>query len=321
MSRTAGAPDVIDVRALEAADLDAADMTMRVAFGTFIGVPEPERFMGDAQYVRTRWTANPEAAFAATIGQQLVGSNFATAWGSVGFFGPLTTHPSVWDKGVGRRLIEPAMAYLRASGVRHTGLFTFSNSAKHLALYQRFGFWPRHLTLLLTKDVTSNGCDGGYTCLSHAPAESRTNLISECTCVTDALYEGLDVSGEIRATADQCLGDTIILAGGDRVDGFAVCHAGANTEAGSGVCYVKFAAARPGPNGARHFARLMDACCEFAREAGAGRIVAGVNTACTEASQFLLSEGFRINMSGISMHAPNESAYYRPGVYACSDWR
>ena len=36
----------VRVRPLAAEDLDEADRICRVAFGTFVGVPEPERFFG-----------------------------------------------------------------------------------------------------------------------------------------------------------------------------------------------------------------------------------------------------------------------------------
>jgi hypothetical protein len=38
----------ITVRPLKENDLSAADKIMRLAFGTFIGLPEPLAFMGDA---------------------------------------------------------------------------------------------------------------------------------------------------------------------------------------------------------------------------------------------------------------------------------
>ncbi len=36
-------------------------------------------------------------------------------------------------------------------GTQHAGLFTFAHSQKHVGLYQRFGFWPRFLTALMSK--------------------------------------------------------------------------------------------------------------------------------------------------------------------------
>jgi hypothetical protein len=73
------------VRLLAAEDLDEADRICRVAFGTFVGVPRPERFFGDADLVRTRCQADPGAALAAELDGRLAGSNFAANWGSVGF--------------------------------------------------------------------------------------------------------------------------------------------------------------------------------------------------------------------------------------------
>ncbi|MGI3198804.1 GNAT family N-acetyltransferase [Streptomyces sp. GLT-R25] len=99
----------VSVRPLGEADLDRADEIFRVAFGTFLGAPEPKTFFGAADYVRTRWAADPRAAFAATVEGEVAGSNFAVNWGSVGYFGPLTVRPDLWDQGVGRRLMEPVM--------------------------------------------------------------------------------------------------------------------------------------------------------------------------------------------------------------------
>jgi len=48
----------VTVRPLQEAELDEADRIMRVAFGTFVGLADPGAFMGDADYVRTRWAAD-----------------------------------------------------------------------------------------------------------------------------------------------------------------------------------------------------------------------------------------------------------------------
>src|SRR5918997_6918010 len=97
----------VSIRPLEENELEEADRIFRLAFGTFLGLPDPLMFMGDAGYVRTRWQADPASAFAAEADGELVGSNFATNWGSVGFFGPLTVEPDLWNKGIGSRLMDP----------------------------------------------------------------------------------------------------------------------------------------------------------------------------------------------------------------------
>ena len=93
------------IRALTQADLPAAQRIVRVAFGTFLGAPDPEQFWSDLDYVYGRFGAEHTAAFAAENDDGLLaGSNFVTRWGSVGFFGPLTTRPDLWDGGIGQRL-------------------------------------------------------------------------------------------------------------------------------------------------------------------------------------------------------------------------
>jgi hypothetical protein len=87
----------VSSRQLQEGDLDSADRIFRLAFGTFLGLPNPKDFSGDSDYIRSRWLANPAATVGAELDGSLVGSNFVTLWGSVGFFGPLTVHPFFWE--------------------------------------------------------------------------------------------------------------------------------------------------------------------------------------------------------------------------------
>ena len=311
----------IKIRLLQESDLDAADHVMRLAFGTFIGLPEPTQFMGDADYVHTRWRANPTAAFAAEVDGRLVGSNFATQWGSVGFFGPLTIDPEFWDRGVGKRLLEPIVDLFNQWGTTHTGLFTFPHSQKHVGLYQKFGFWPRFLTALMSKPVENKAGETEWSTFSQAPADKRDQIISACRQLTDSIYEGLDLTGEIEAVAKQNLGDTVLLSTGDQLTGIAVCHGGPGTEAGSGTCYVKFGAVRSGATAAADFKHLLDACEQLAMNRNLSRLFAGVNTARHEAYRQMLARGFRTDIQGVVMSKPNEPGYNRPGVYLIDDWR
>ena len=90
----------VSIRPLQEGDLDAADRVMRMAFGTFLGAPDPMIVFGDMDYVRSRFAAEPSWAFAAELDGEVVGSNFATKWGSFGFFGPVTVRVDLWDRGI-----------------------------------------------------------------------------------------------------------------------------------------------------------------------------------------------------------------------------
>jgi|HubBroStandDraft_2_1064218.scaffolds.fasta_scaffold11296_2 hypothetical protein len=325
VSTTSSAPfrPEITIRALRESDLQEADRIVRLAFGTFLGLPDPLKFMGDADYVRTRWLANPPAALAAEMAGALAGTNFATRWGSVGFFGPLTIRPDLWDRGVAQTLLRPTMDLFAEWHVTHAGLFTFANSTKHVTLYQKFGFWPRFLTCLmelpLPSDAAPDSAQG--TRFGALSADEKREGVKACAELTDSIYEGLDLELEIRAVDQQKLGDTLLTWNGSRLSGLAVCHAGAGTEAGSGKCYIKFAAVRSGADALREFRRLIGACREFAQVRGARILSAGMNLARLDAYREMLQVGFRTTSQGVAMERNGEAGYNRPEVFLIDDWR
>ncbi len=311
----------ITIRALREDDLAAADRIVRLAFGTFLGMPEPAQFMGDANYVRTRWLIDPSAAFAGEIDGEIAGSNFATNWGSVGFFGPLTVRPDLWGRGIAKQLMQPVLGRFEAWHTKHAGLFTFAHSEKHAGLYQSFDFWPRFLTAIMAKPVGKPAADETVSLYSQLPHSQRDDCLAACREMTDGVFAGLDVRLEIRAIARHNFGDTVLLWDGSKVAALAVCHSGAGTEAGSGNYYVKFAAARSGKDAGILFDRLLDTCERHARAAGAATIIAGVNTGRHEAYKLMLANGFRTIMQGVAMQRGNEAGYNHPGIYILDDWR
>jgi GNAT superfamily N-acetyltransferase len=311
----------VRVRPLRADDLDSADRVMRLAFGTFRRLPDPATAFGDTDYVRTRYRAAPDCAWAAEVDGNVVGSVFAARWGSFGFFGPLTVHPDLWDRGIASRLLHPVLESFERWGVRQGGLFTFASSPKHIGLYQKHGFWPGSLTVVASKPIVRDVV-GGYALASEETSDGRASLLGEIRELTNAVFRGLDLEREIVAAATQRIGDTLVLPGDDVLDGVAVCHCGAGSEAGSGTCYVKVAAVRPGGGADDRFERLLDACEGFAAESAAERLVAGVNTGRLDAYRRLLSRGFRIEQIGVSMHLrPGEPALDTPDDYVIDDLR
>lgn len=309
----------VSIRPMREADLVEARRIFRVAFGTFIGVPDPEAFSADREYIFTRWRANPAGALVAEMNGTLAGSNFATNWGSFGFFGPLTVRPDLWDQRIAQKLLGPTMDLMEKWGVREAGLFTFAHSAKHVGLYQKFGFWPRFLTAIMSKGVTGGEAPSiKYSALSEG---DQDEALGACRKLTDSIYEGLDVTCEIRSVKDQNLGETLLLWGGDSLDGFAVCHGGEGTEAGRGTCYIKFAAVRPGPGAENAFGRLLDSCEALATERGFQRVQAGVNLNRSQAYRQMLRRGFRTDIQGVAMHKPDSPAYNRPDAFVLDDWR
>jgi len=142
----------------------------------------------------------------------LAGSNFATNWGSFGFFGPLTIRLDLWDHHIAQRLLVPTMDRFEKWGVREAGLFTLAHSPKHIGLYQKFGFWPRFLTAIMSKHANKH--EASWTKYSALSEVDRAEVLTACRNLTDSIFEGLDVTSEIRSVQDQSLGETILLWGG-----------------------------------------------------------------------------------------------------------
>jgi predicted N-acetyltransferase YhbS len=314
-------PETVTVRPLRESDLAAADHIMRVAFGTFLGVPDPVTVFGDADYVKTRFLAAPDCAWTAEIDGEVVGSNFATRWGSFAFFGPLTVRVDLQDRGIGSRLMEPVLAAFERWGLRQSGLFTFPQSAKHVGLYGKHGFWPRFLNPVMSKAVA--GGSAGYTTYSEVPEGERPATLQAIRGLTDAVFTGLDLEREIHAVDSQALGDTVLLRDGGELAGLAVCHCGGGTEAGTGACFVKFGAVRPGEGAPERFERLLDACERLAEDADFKRIVAGVNTGRIDAYRRMLARGFRADvLMGLAMRGrPGGPDYDGPHDYVIDDLR
>jgi GNAT superfamily N-acetyltransferase len=210
-------------RPLIEADLLEAQRIMRTAFGTFFEAPDLDNFWTDFDYVFGRHGAEHTASFGIDYDGGLAGSNFATRWGSVGFVGPLSIRPDLWDRGLAQPLVAAASDAFESWGLRHAGLCTFPQSTKHIHLYRKFGFHPRFLTPIMTAPAIAGSLreNASYSTL---PTADRAAAEAASFALTDGLYDGLDLRSEIRTVAARKLGDTLLLWDGSRLAGFAICH-------------------------------------------------------------------------------------------------
>jgi GNAT superfamily N-acetyltransferase len=315
----------IQVGPLKQSELEEADRIVRLAFGTFLGMSNPVDFMGDRDFITPRWRSAHVKAIAAREGGRLIGSNIITRWGSFGFFGPLTVLPEYWGHGVAQRLLESTMTIFDRWGVRHTGLFTFPHSAKHVGLYQKFGYWPRYLTAIMTLTPEANPVSpaeraNALVLLSALKRGQREPAVEACARLTGKIDRGLDLTGEIRAVLAQRTGDVVMTYTRGVLDGFAVCLNGPGSEGGVKTCYVKFGAARSGTGAGERFDKLLDACEAFASSRGAS-VEAGVNTAREDAYVRMRSRGYRVTAQGVAMQRPHSEGFNRADAYVIDDWR
>ena len=229
----------------------------------------------------------------------LVGSNFVTHWGSVGYFGPLTVHPDFWDRGVAQKLLEPSPGLIRGLGLPpHRPLHLLRQPQAPGALSE-----IRLLAPVAHGHPGKSGPAGG---------EGRGGQLLFPGAGTRAPRAGghgsrahrrhLSRAGRGRPRGgleDQHLGDTVFDLGRSRPGGVRRGPRGHQFEAGSGCGYIKFGAARPGLKAGEYFDRLLMACESYATAQGAQRLIAGVSLARQPAYERLRAGALGPNRRGV----------------------
>ena len=308
------------VRPVREEELDKSDFLCRLAFGTQYGLTNPLQTFGDRDMIASRWRGSTSIVLVAEVEGTVSGITAVTRWGSLGFFGRMAVHPQLWGKGVASRLVERADDLFEQWHVSQAGLVTQPESPKHVHLYQKFGFWPRYLTAMMSKPVKPNEDSLAISTFSALEKEEKRQCIEQTFHLSNSIYSGLDLSTEIQSVYSQAFGDTILLWDDHELTGFAICHCGPRTEAGTGNCYVKFGAVKPSPNRHTDFERLLKTCEAFAVKKRLMNIVAGMNTERHEAYRTMIENRFITSTLYVTMHKPNEPAYNRSNVFVMDWW-
>lgn len=319
-----GTLERVNVGPLKEAELDEADRIFRLAFGTFIGLPNPADFMAGRDFVISRWHAPHVKALAARHNGRLIGINMLTRWGSFAFIGPVVILPDYWDRGIAQQLLDSTVKIIDKEGLKRTALFTFPHSTKHVGLYQKFGYWPMYLTVLMHREPSAGATrPAGNTRVVHLTTLAKTaraEAIAACTRLTGKIDKGLDLGDEIRALLKQKTGEVLLTYTRNALDGFAICLNGPGSEGGPDVCYIKFAAARGGPGAGERFDALLDACDAFALTRRSS-IEAGMNLAHEDAFRRMRSHGYKPYAQGVAMQRPHQAGHNRGDAYVIDDWR
>jgi GNAT superfamily N-acetyltransferase len=295
------------------------DAIFRDAFRAYLNVPDS--MIPDASVAGTRARADLGLALGAEVEGRLVGSVFAARWGSVAKFGPTTVRSTGWTGSAGQVLMEAALERASAWGPRLRVGYTFSNSVRHVEFYQRLGFRTGHLEGHLGRQVKPTPADPDVVRLSAVPVPERAAWMDRARALSGAVYEGLDVQVELEAVLSLGLGEVVALTEGSTLVGLAICHLGPNTEAGTGVCCLKWAAVLPGASAEARLIRLVTACEHLAAEHKLTRLSVAINLRRRPAYQALLRNGFILLMLGIALHVEEDDGLSNDGVWLLDDWR
>jgi predicted N-acetyltransferase YhbS len=188
----------LQLRPAEPADAEACG---RIIFEAFRGIADQHGFPWDfpsvgagAQLAATFIEAPSIYGVVAELDGQVVGSNFMAEGDPIRGIGPITVDPTVQGSGVGRCLMEAALA--RAGDAMGVRLVQDAINTRSMSLYASLGFDVRE-PLLLMQGTPRSGPDLGYA-VRPMTAENLDACGALCTAVhgiarTDELQEALQV--------------------------------------------------------------------------------------------------------------------------------
>jgi GNAT superfamily N-acetyltransferase len=299
------------------------------ARGQGTGAPAAEP--AGSRIVQNRFQKDPAGCFVADYpAHGLVGAVLSIAWGSVAWLGPLVVHPEFQGKGLEPKLLQAVLEYWEPMSLSLQGVETDPTSPGEVEFYTSFGFRPQFLTATLIGAVDPDE--------ARAPIRQRSpsfelhrlselsdaleeTMLANCRRIAERHYPGMDYSKELQSVKNGPLGDTLLLGVGERLYGFAICHATSGSEAEADHCYVKALLIDPAIDDQETLLALVEACEGYARAQHLKTVRLGVNLACWEGYQAVAARGYRMGQLRLRMVRPIDDLFSDTSPFHFNDWR
>jgi predicted N-acetyltransferase YhbS len=326
----------VQIRRVRKGDLSKIRDVMEQTFGDFLERQlgtRPRQAFGGAQYVHHRWLMEPWGCFVAEEdSSKIVGAALAVTWGSVGVLGPVAVLTNYHNQTIGQQLIRAAQDFFDENKATLHGCVTYPTSPKHLYLYHKFGYRPKHLTAIMSRTIDRGGA---RVATSPKPGKSpltarRFSTLEEAKKkaalvrihrITNAVCRGLDLAKEIEIVDGLALGDTMLLERGRDLIGFAICHTPGVSEAPAGALYVKFLAIDPPHRKPEHLEQFVAALEALGQELGVQRVILPVYARYWAAYNILVQCGYQVDFTMIRMQRGKQEDYEDPADLVLDDWR
>lgn len=212
--------------------------------------------------------------------------------------GPLAVRNDRQNLGVGRVIVETAIAWLQERGVQTLGLETMPRTVENIGFYSRLGFVPQHLTVTLTGEVTQRRVRGRFHRLGSMSASERLDLTERLRARLDQSAPGYNFSREIELTLGLRIGDTVIIERDGVVTGFALWHSAALADArpADELRVLKLFA-----DSTDTFDRLLVALESCAAKHKIRRVAIRCQTAYRDAYRALIDRDYRVRWTDLRM--------------------
>jgi GNAT superfamily N-acetyltransferase len=285
----------------------------------------------DGRLIKSRFQKEPAGCFVAEDpAQGLIGAVLSIAWGGVAWLGPLVVQPEFSGRDIEAQLLQAVLAYWEPMGLSMQGVETRPANPSDIEFYAAFGFRPQFLTATLIGDVDPAGPrepirqrspSFELIRLSQLSDALEETMLANCRRISERHYPGLDYGKELQSVKELNLGDTLLLAVGERLYGFAICHVAAGSEADAESCYVKALLIDPAIDDQETLLALIEACEGYARMHQLKTLRLGVNLACWEGYQAVAARGYQLRQLRLRMVRPIDDLLSDPSPFHFNDWR
>ena len=326
----------VQIRRVRKGDLSKVKDVLEQSFGDFLerqlGTRPRQAFNG-AQYVHHRWLMEPWGCFVAEEdGSKIVGAALAVTWGTLGLLGPVAVLTHYYNQTIAQQLMRAAQDFFEENKATLHGAVTYPTSAKHLALYHKFGYKPKSLTAVMSRALERGTArpalpkpvvKGALTVRRFSGLEEtkKKAALARFHRITNGVCRGLELAKEVEIVDGLALGDTLLLERGAELVGFAIYHAPGVSEAPTGSLYVKYLAIDPRHRKVEHLEQFVTAIEELAQEQGLPRVILPVYLRYWLAYSTLVKCGYQVDFTMVRMQKGKPEDYEDPADLVLDDWR
>lgn len=246
---------------------------------------------------------------------EIAAFNVAHVSGSEGWMGPLAVRPDSQGNGLGKRVVQSAIDFVRSRGAQTIGLETMPRTLDNIGFYSALGFVPGRLTLTLTIDAGS--ADRAPVLYGRLRDVDKPAMREACASLVGELQPGYDFTREMELTDSYALGDTTLLMRGDELSGFAICHSVPLVEGRTReeLRVLKLVLRRE-----ENLEEMVRALCDHARRSGTRRVAIRVQGEYEGVYRRLVALGGRIRWSDLRMSLAEHQERTPPSGVVLSNW-
>lgn len=278
------------IRLMTVDDIDAVRALDVQAWAAYV-----HRTTGQRESMRTRehiqacLALNPDGCFVAED-NGLAGYIFSRCWGNLGWIGTFGVHPSQQGEGLGRQLLNAAIASLESFGCTTIGLETMPDSPYNVGFYMHYGFRPVDTMIMLGKNLTSPGTILPFTVLGASDITTSLNAIAQ---IGSSIPPGLDYQGDAQNALTYEWGETLLFGSPDPW-AFAIVQTRPTREGPMAKSTIWIHALVIAPHARHRLGEVMQTLEAFALQRDVQHLLVWVDATDWTSSQWFLNQNFRV---------------------------